>query len=200
MPSTGRVWNTVSGTSPVPGGHIHKQEVYIPHDFLPELLNSTGNHGAAPYHRGLGVIQQQVDAHDLNAGAAADRINALAVSGGRALHAKQAGDGGAGNISIQHAGFIAQAAHRNSQHGAGHAFANTALAGNDADDLADAAFRVRRLMFGGTVIAVRLAAAAIMGTFFTHSSFCSFKFRQLRPSASPQAEKTGSIAYALITV
>ena len=149
-------------------GHINEQEINIPHDLLPELLDSTGNDGAAPDHGGLGVIEQQIDAHDLNAGAAADRVDALAVTGGRTLHAEQAGNRRAGNIGVQYAGLVAKAAHRDGQHGAGHAFADAALAGNNADDLFDTASCVRRLMLRRAVIAVSLTAAAIMGTCFAH--------------------------------
>lgn len=40
MPSTGRDWNTVSGTSPVPGGITDKQEVHVvPYNVRPELLD-----------------------------------------------------------------------------------------------------------------------------------------------------------------
>ena len=63
----------------------------------------------------------------------------------------------AGDVGVQHAGLKAKAAHRDSQHGAGHAFADAALAGNDTDDFLDTASCVRRLMLRRAVIAVGLA-------------------------------------------
>ena len=148
--------------------HVNEQEINVPHDLLPELLDRARNDGATPDNGGLGVVEQQVDAHDFHAGTAGNRVDALAVTGGRALHAEQAGDGRAGDVGVQHAGLKAKAAHRDSQHGAGHAFADAALAGNDADDFLDTASCVRRLMLRRTVIAVGLAAAAIVGTCFAH--------------------------------
>ena len=95
-------------------GHVNEQEINVPHDLLPELLDRARNDGAAPDNGGLGVVEQQVDAHDFHAGTAGNRVDALAVTGGRALHAEQAGDGRAGDVGVQHAGLKAKAAHRDS--------------------------------------------------------------------------------------
>ena len=173
MPSTGRVWNTVSGTSPVPGG-ISTNVNVVPDHLLPELLDRTGNHGAAPHNGGFLIFQQQVDGHDLDAGVAFHRVDAVLGAHGRAMNAEQFGDGRAGNVSIQHADLVAFAAHGNSHHGAGHAFANAALAGNNADHFFDVAFCVRRFMLRRTAGTVSVAVAAIVGTCFTHVGIAPF--------------------------
>ena len=62
-------------------GHVNEQEINVPHDLLPELLDRARNDGAAPDNGGLGVVEQQVDAHDFHAGTAGKRVDALAVTG-----------------------------------------------------------------------------------------------------------------------
>ena len=155
--------------------HIDKQKVnVVPDHFLPELLDRTGNHGAAPHNGGFLIFQQQVDGHDLDAGVAFHRVDAVLGAHGRAMNAEQFGDGRAGNVSIQHADLVAFAAHGNSHHGAGHAFANAALAGNNADHFFDVAFCVRRFMLRRTAGTVSVAVAAIVGTCFTHVGIAPF--------------------------
>ena len=155
-------------------GHIDEEKVNVPHNLLPELLDSARNDGAAPDNGGLGVIEQKVDAHNFHAGAAANRIDAGAVAGGGTLDAEQAGDGRTGDVSVQHTGLEAEAAHRDGQHRAGHAFADAALAGNDADHFLDTAALVRRLMLRCAVVTAGTAAAAIVGT-FAHGMFAPLK-------------------------
>ena len=57
---------------------------------------------------------------------------------------------------------------------AGHAFANAALAGNNADHFFDVAFCVRRFMLRRTAGTVSVAVAAIVGTCFTHVGIAPF--------------------------
>ncbi len=71
----------------------------------------------------------------------------------------------------ENAAVVAAAGHGTGQQGAGHALADAALAGNDADDLFDAAVGV-----GGIVLRSGIAGrtgctaiGAVMGTFFAHS-------------------------------
>ena len=86
------------------------------------------------------------------------------------MNAEQLGNGRAGDVCIQHTALIAQAAHGDCHHGTGHAFADTALAADHADDLFDVAqfmrgfMQILRLPAAGTILA---AGAAIMGA-FTH--------------------------------
>ena len=149
--------------------HVHKHEVHIlPQDLLPELLDSPGNDRATPYHGGLLILQQQVDGHQLDAGAALHRVDGVFGAGGRAMDAEQLGDGRAGDVGIQHGGLVTHTAHRNGQHGAGHAFADAALAGYNADHFFDVAARMGRLVLRLTAFAVGRAAAAIVCALFTH--------------------------------
>ena len=90
------------------------------------------------------------------------------VPRGRAVHAEQLGDGRAGDVGVQDAHLVAQAAHRDGQHGAGHAFAHAALAGHHADDLFDMAFGVGRLVLGGAAFTVGAAVGAVVVAGFTH--------------------------------
>ncbi len=146
MPSTGSVWNTVSGTSPVPGACQRTKSTS--HDLLPELLDAPAMTGPRQTTGASGSSRQQVDAHDFHAGTAGNQVDALAVTGGRALHAEQAGMDGP-VMSASSTPALKPRRHRDSQHGAGHAF-DAALAGNDADD-----FWIRLLACGGSYAAAR---------------------------------------------
>ena len=111
MPSTGRVWNTVSGTSPGARGHIDKQKSTSSQiTSCQNCLTAPAMTGAAPDDRGLLVFQQQVDAHDVDTGAALDRVDAVLAAGGRAVHPKQFGDGRTGDIGVQDADRMASGA------------------------------------------------------------------------------------------
>ena len=172
MPSTGRLWKTVRGTSPVPGGISTKRKsTSFQTTSVQNCLTAPAMTGAAPDHRVLLVLDQQVDAHDVDAHPALDGPAALAVGHGPAMDAKQLGDGRAGDVGVQDAAAVAAAAHGAGQQGAGHALADAALAGHHADDLFDAAVGVGRLMLGRLLPgrAVRPAAGTIMGAFLAHS-------------------------------
>ena len=89
MPSTGRDWNTVRGTSPVPGGMSTNHEVHIPPEHVrPELLDRTGDERAAPDHRVGVMLQQQIDGHELYAGLALRRENPLVTAHGLFMNAE----------------------------------------------------------------------------------------------------------------
>ena len=152
-------------------GHIHEQEVHVLPDHVgPELLDCAGNDRAAPDHGIFLVFHQQVDAHHINAHPALDRPAALVVCHSTAVDAEQLGDGRAGDIGVQHAAVIAAASHCAGQQSAGHAFAHAALAGHNADHLANAAVRVGGVMLRG--LAGRAgcpAMGAVMSAFFAHS-------------------------------
>ena len=144
-PSMGRLWNTAvdgqaleHGQRHIAGSgrHIHEQIVHIfPHNVRPELLDGTGDDGTAPHHRGCGVIQQQVDGHDLDAAPAQGRIQAIFGCTLALGNAEGSGCGGAGNIGIQNTDPLALPGHGDSQHGGNGGLADAALAGHNGDNL-----------------------------------------------------------------
>ena len=143
--------------------HIHKQEIHIlPDHVLPELLDRTGNDGTTPDNGGFLVLQKQVDAHDVNADTALDGQDAVLGAAGGAAHAEQLGNGRAGDVGVQNTDLVAQTAHRDGQHGAGHAFAHAALAGYHADHLFDVAFGWGGSCLRGAAFAVGAAVAAVV--------------------------------------
>ena len=152
--------------------HVHEQEVHVLPDHIgPELLDRTGDHGAAPHNGVLLVLDQQVDAHHINAHPALDGPAALFIGHGTAMDAEQLGDGRAGDVGIQDAAVVAPAGHGAGQQGTGHALADTAFARNNADDLFHAAVGVGGIVLrcGGAGRTCCPAGGTVMGTFFAHT-------------------------------
>ena len=82
------------------GRHIHKEIVYVPDDVGPELGDYAADHRAAPDH-GIGlVIQQEIDADELDAGLRFDREHPALIGHGPAVDAEGLGDGGAGDVGV----------------------------------------------------------------------------------------------------
>ena len=167
-PSTGRVWNTfraVAGS----GGHIHEHIVHVlPQHVAPKLLHHAADDGATPDDGVSLVLQQQVYAHQLDAGLRLHREDGILGANGPAVDAEALGDGGAGDVGVQNGGAVAPALHGDGQLAGDHGFADAALAGDDAVDLTDMAALMKGLDLEGasalTVSAALAAAAAIVGT------------------------------------
>ena len=118
------------------GRHIHKHVIHVaPDDVGPKLLDGPGDDGPAPHHGGGLLLQQQVDAHHLDAGLGGHGVNAVFIGEGPLLHAKALGDGGAGDVGIQHSHIAAAAAQAGGKQRGDEAFAHAALAADHADDL-----------------------------------------------------------------
>jgi len=119
------------------------------------------------------VLQQQVYAHQLDAGLRLHREDGILGANGPAVDAEALGDGGAGNVGVQNGGAVAPALHGDGQLAGDHGFADAALAGDDAVDLTDMAALMKGLDLEGasalTVSAALAAAAAIVGA-FTHGN------------------------------
>ena len=118
------------------GRHIHKHIVHIFPDHIgPELLDSTSDDGAAPHHGGCGIIQQQVDRHDLDTAPTQGRIQAVF---GCTLALGDTESGGCrrtGDIGIQDTDPLTLPGHGNGQHGGNGGLTDAALAGYNSDDL-----------------------------------------------------------------
>ena len=70
--------------------HVHEQEIDVFPDHIgPELLDRTGDDGAAPDDGVFLVLHQQVDAHHVDAHPALDGPATLVVSHGTAMDAEQ---------------------------------------------------------------------------------------------------------------
>ena len=150
------------------GGHIDEEIVHVPDNIRPELLDDAADDGPAPDDRISLVFKQQVDGHQLDARAACAGIETRLRADGLVVHAEGLGDGGTGDVGVHDAGFEAAAAHGDGKLACDHGLAHAALAGNDAEHLADAAFRMRRFAQGlrrCAFCAALAAARAIMGAF-----------------------------------
>ena len=120
------------------GRHIDEHIVHVlPDDVRPELLDRARDDRPAPQHGVAGVVQQQVDGHDLDAGLADGRMQAAFLRPRTLLHAEGLRDGRAGDVRVQDRGPQAAALHLSSQHGRDRALADAALAGHDGNDLFD---------------------------------------------------------------
>lgn len=165
MPSTGRDWNTVSGYVARAGRHIDKQEVYVvPDNVRPELLDGLRDDRAAVDDRIVFVGQDEVNGNHLNAALAARRDNALLAAFELAVYAEGLGDRRTGNVGIQHAAGVALARHADRHHRGQQALAYAALAGNNADHLADGSSLVSRDLEALLAAAVRRTAVAVVRT------------------------------------
>ena len=159
------------------GRHVDEQIVDIfPHDVRPELLDGAGDDRAAP-DDGVGLVrEQEVDGHDLDAGAGAVGIQEVLAAHGAAVDAEGLRDGRAGDVGIEHGRLMAAALHLAGEQARHEALADAALAGHDGDDLADLG-----LWIGLRLQALRLAlrtgfaaARAIASAGFTHDAKISF--------------------------
>ena len=158
------------------GGHIHKQIVHVlPDHVRPELLHRAGDDRTAPNHRVGGVVQQQIDGHDLNARAGQRRVQAAFVRALALRDAEGGGCGGAGDIGVQNADPFSLPCHGNGQHGRNRGFAHAALAGDHGNDLlhAGVGVQLRQQALGLAIGAVRAAFGTISVT-RTHDSVAPF--------------------------
>ena len=122
------------------------------------------------------MLQQQVHAHQLNAGAAFGGQNGVAHALCPVMNAEGPGNGGAGNVRVQNGHVVAVPPHCHRQLTGDHRLADAALAGHDAVDLAHPAAVPQGLFLKGiyflTFAAAFAAGTAIMGTF----AHCRFSF------------------------
>ena len=150
-------------------GHVHKHIVYISPDHVaPELLDGTGDDGAPPDHRVGLVLGEQVEAHDADAGLGLGGIDAQLAALGPGVDAEGGGDGGAGDVGVQHGHLLAHAAHGHRQGGGHQALAHAALAADHGDDLSDVGQAVGgdvEVLGRSTLPAALTAGGAVVGTF-----------------------------------
>ena len=150
------------------GRQIDKHPVDLaPNDIRPELLDGARDDGTAPHDR-VGLLgQQQIDAHNLDAGFGESRENAVVICGTVAVQPEYLGNGRAGDIGIQNGDFFAAAAHCDCEQRGDKRFSDAALAADDTDHFFDMGLCIlrgkqRRALAGGAVFA---AGRAIMRTF-----------------------------------
>ena len=137
MPSTGRDWKHGEGHVAGARRHVHEEVVHVPPDHVgPELLHRPGDDGAPPHHRVGLMLHEQVEAHDLDTGLGDRRVDAQLAALGLGVDAEGGGDGGAGDVGVQHAHLLAQPAHGHRQGGGHQALAHAPLAADHGDDLA----------------------------------------------------------------
>ena len=134
----------------------------------------TADDGAAP-DDGIGlVLQQQVHAHQLDAGAGDDRQNGVLSGHGPAVDTEGLGDGGAGDVGVQNGHIVAPALHGDGQLAGDHGLADAALAGHHAVDLTYAAAGAEGLflkyVYFLALAAAFAAGAAIVGA-IAHNRF-----------------------------
>ena len=137
------------------------------------------------------IGQQQVGAHDLDAGPGGHGEQPGLAAHGLAVDAEGLGDGGAGDVGVQDAHLMAPAAHGDRQLAGDHGLAHAALAGHDAVHLADVGVRVVLLQKGLGLLpfaAALAAGGAVMGT-LAHCSISFFRLRVIRrfSAGSPPA-------------
>ena len=145
------------------GRHVDEQEVYVlPYNVRPELLDGLRDDRTAVDDRVILVRQDQIDRDHLHAAFAACRDDALLAALELVVHAEGLGDGRTGNVGIQHAAGVALARHADRHHRSQQALAYAALAGNNADHLADGRSLVSRALEALLAAAVRRTAVAVV--------------------------------------
>ena len=163
--------------------HIHEQIVAVPQHVGPELLDHAGDDRAPPDDRVRLVGQQQVGAHHLDAGLGDHGIQARLAAHGLAVDTEGLGDGGTGDVGIQNADLMAPAAHGDRQLAGDHGLADAALAGHDAEHLADVGFGMVLLQQGLGLLPLAAALAAggaVMGAFAHNTDISFFRFRVIK--------------------
>ena len=137
------------------GRHIDEHIVHVvPLDVGPELGHGTGDDRAAP-DDGVGLVrEQEVDGHDLDAGAGAVGIQEVLAAHGAAVDAEGLRDRGARDIGIEHGRLMAAALHLAGEQARHEALADAALTGHDRDDFIDAGTGAQRLLHGFRLVLV----------------------------------------------
>ena len=158
------------------GRHIHEQIVHILPDHVgPELLHRARDDRAAPDHRVGGVIQQQVDGHDLDAGTGQGRVEAVFIGTLALGDAEGCGGGGAGDVRVQDAHTLALPGHAYRQQGGDGGLAHAALAGDHRDDLFDSGigiqFRQKALRLAVSAVGAAAGTVAVARTHFNFSFY-----------------------------
>ena len=156
------------------------------------MMPSTGSDWNTP-HDGVGLLgQQQIDAHDLDAGFGDGRENAVVICGTVAVQPEYLGDGWAGDIGIQNGDLFAAAAHCDREQRGDKRFSDAALAADDTDhcfDMGPCILRgkQRSALAGGAVFA---AGRAIMRAFRHEKNILSLcAVRSLLPLLYPRRSK-----------
>ena len=156
--------------------HIDEEVVDVPENVGPELGDHAADDGAAP-DDGIGlIVEQKVDGHDLDAGRADAGQEGIFRADGLLVHPKRLRDGGAGDVGVQNADAIALAAQADGELARDHRLADAALAGHDAEHLADVRIGVGLFQKGlgtGALTAAFAAGRAVVGA-FTHGAARSF--------------------------
>ena len=161
------------------GRHVDEHIVHVvPLHVGPELGHGAGDDRAAP-DDGVGLVRkQEVDGHDLDAGAGTVGIQEVLAAHGAAVDAESLRDRRAGDVGIEHSGLMAAALHLAGEQARHEALADAALAGHDRDDLIDAGTGTQRLLQGlrlvlGTGLAAgRTVVRAVFGCFVVIVTHC----------------------------
>jgi len=101
------------------GGQVDNQIVEVaPDDVAPELLDGAADEGATPDDGLVGVRQQQVDGHQLDAPLGLHRQDAQWAADGALLAVEQhLGNAGPGDVGIEHAHAIPAAPEHHGEEG-----------------------------------------------------------------------------------
>ena len=155
------------GHVPRPGGHIHKQIVQLaPHHVGPELLHRPGDDGATPHHRVGLVLDEQVQAHQLDAALGDGGQDAVLVPQRPPVDVKRLGHRRAGDIGVQNAHLLPPGGHGGGQGAGRGGLAHAPRAAVHGDHLFDVGVGVGRLaqILGlGALPAALAAGGAVMG-------------------------------------
>ena len=173
---------------PRSGRHIDKHIIdVLPDHIRPELLHRARDDRAAPEHRVAGIVQQEVNGHNLNTRSAHGRMQARLLRPGTFLHTEGFGDGGPSDIRVQNCRAHSAALHRGGQHGRDGTLADAALSGHNGNDLLYLGLFIQsgeKALFC-PFAAVFAAGSAIAAAIFTHNRFSSRKLFDLCRSVFP---------------
>ena len=143
-------------------GHVNQQKIHVAVNHIgPELLDSSGNNGAPPYH-GVGfILQQQVDGHDFDTHAGLHGEHTPVCHKSLPVKAEGFGDGRSRYVCVQNRYLFARAPQRHGQQGSDHGFAYAAFAADNAYDFFNMTFFMGRLFERGRILPFTAAGAAV---------------------------------------
>lgn len=147
MPSSGIVWKTVSGTSPVPGGQsTSRRSMSFQMTSVQNCFTVPGDDRSAPYDGAPLIVEQQVDRHYVDTRLGARRDKTVLVARNIGMNAESLGDRGAGNIGIKYTDMVAAALHKHGGHAGNERLTDAALAADNTDYFFYRAESIRLLM------------------------------------------------------
>ena len=164
-----------------------------PADVGDELLDNAGDEGAAPDDRIVVMWQQEVHAHELDAGSALDRFDAIFAHRWLFVDTEELRDAWAGDVGIEQADFKAAFSERHGEHGGEAGFTNAAFAAHDHDDVLDIGMFLCfcQLLFLAAWAGTAAGAGGSAAFTLTHKN--SYPFHMKKMLETQQAEETMSI-------